>query len=159
LRRGAGPSFLLLMILVKDIEKLVADKLEGTDKFLVEIKVSPTNVIAIEFDADSGINAQDCKDLSKYVESELDRENEDFALTVSSPGLDKPLRILRQYQKNIGRSIKVIKNDGNRVQGTLEQVKAEFITLNWADKKKKESKIIELPFNEIKESKVIISFK
>ncbi|MCI5057323.1 MAG: ribosome assembly cofactor RimP [Flavobacteriales bacterium] len=155
--KRAGPSFLLLMILVKQIEDLINEKFEGSDKFLVDVKVSPTNDIMVEFDADKGVSAQDCKELNRFLESELDRDKQDFALTVGSPGLDKPFKHQRQYVKNVGRSIRVVTHEMETFEGKLTHVDEDHIILERKIKKDKE--LLNLPFELIKETRVIISFK
>ena len=86
---------------------LVCGFLEGTDKFLVDLHISKDNRINVSIDGDNGINIDDCIELSRYIESHLDREVEDFELNVASAGLDTPLKLLRQYKKNVGRSLRV----------------------------------------------------
>ena len=100
------------MITTEQVKELIEDKLVEKDCFVVELEIASGNQINLEVDGLNGFSIQDCVDFSRAVESNLDREVEDFELHVSSPGLDKPLRVIQQYQKNIGRDVKVVLKDG-----------------------------------------------
>lgn len=143
------------------INNLVAEHLAGTDKFLVEVFIKPINRIYVFIDGDQGVTISDCVALSRHIESSLDRETEDFELNVSSSGADYPIKQPRQYLKNIGRSLKVTMKDERELTGTLEAVGETGITLlTKGDKKKKlPPETLPIPFTDINESKVIISFK
>ncbi len=155
------------MVTEEQVYKLVEEKLQGTGHFIVDIKVGPTNKIIIEIDDDKGISIQDCVEVSKYVEQGLDRENEDFELQVSSPGLSQPLKIFRQYIKNVGRDVEVVMKEGNKLEGTLLAATEDGITIEVEEKVKDEKtkkkktirKALKLKFEEIKETKIVISFK
>jgi len=148
------------MINTDDIRQLVEEKLEGTEMFIVDLTVSSSNRIVIELDGMQGVTIDDCVGVSRHVESNLDREQEDFELQVSSAGIDKPLRDLRQYVKNVGRQVRLLKQDGVEIKGEL--VKAgDDVTLKLpASKKKKLPERDEtVSWADIKETKIIISFK
>ncbi len=155
------------MITKQQIESLIADKFEEHNCFLVELVVKEGNVISLEIDSLVGITVQECIAFSKAIESELDREVEDFELQVSSPGLDKPFRVIEQYQKNIGRDVKVAPVDGVVFKGELKEVNEDGIMVEYSIKeriegrKKKETIVKQerINFNNIKETTVIISFK
>ena len=155
------------MITKEQIKTLIQDELDGSDCFVVELEVGEGNTISIEVDSLVGITVQECMSFSRAVENNLDREVEDFELKVSSPGLDKPFRVKEQYQKNIGRNVKVIPVEGNVVKGELKEVNADDIMVEYIVKeriegrKKKETIIKQekINFNNIKETTVIISFK
>jgi len=146
---------------VGEITSLVNEHLEGTDKFLVEIFIKSINRIFVFIDGDHEVTIADCIELSRFIESQFDREKQDFELNVSSSGADQPIRQQRQYIKNIGRSLQVKLSDDNTITGKLEAVDDKGITLlTPVDKKKKTApETLNLTFEEIKESKVIISFK
>lgn len=136
--------------------------------FIVELTISATNVIHLELDKEEGyVSINECMSVSRNIEHNLDRESEDFELHVSSAGLDKPLRVLAQYTKNIGREVKVITKDGKKQQGLLVAASENELTLETShfDKvegKKKKERIVEqhlFPMNQIKETKIVISFK
>lgn len=136
--------------------------------FIVDLRISDTNVISLEIDSETGsVSIDDCVRVSRNIEHNLDREEQDFELSVSSAGLDKPLRVLKQYPKNIGRELKVKTVSGDKVEGVLTEADAEGIVLQTSRKeriegKKKKELIVEdipLKYADIKEAKVVISFK
>jgi ribosome maturation factor RimP len=145
----------------KEIIGLVNGHLANTDKFLVELLVKPGNKIFIFIDGDHGVMISDCVELSRFVESQLDRESEDFELNVSSSGADQPIKLPRQYVKNVGRSLQVKLSEENSVSGKLEAVTETGIILTTpGDKKKKlPPETLNIPYESMVESKVIISFK
>jgi ribosome maturation factor RimP len=151
----------------QQIESLIQDKFEEQNCFLVELEVKEGNIISLEIDSLAGVTVQECMAFSKAIEGELDREVEDFELQVSSPGLDKPFRVIAQYEKNIGREVKVVPLDGLVVKGALKEVTEEDIMVEYSIKeriegrKKKETIVKQerVKFNNIKETTVIISFK
>jgi ribosome maturation factor RimP len=155
------------MISKKKIEELAQERLNEIGAFLVDIHIDEYNKILVEIDSDNGVSINDCISVSRNIEHNLDREEEDFELTVTSSGLDKPLKILRQYQKNIGKEIEVTTTDGNKIQGTLKEVSPEHITIEVETKEKVEGKKKkqtittqhQLSFNNIKQTKLIIKFK
>ena len=128
--------------------------------FLVSAQVLPSNRIRVYVDAVDGLDVKSCVQISRYIEGSLDREQEDFELEVSSPGLSEPFQHPLQYQKNVGRGIKVLTNDGNRAKGKLVKFENNIITIEPEAKKKKEqAEPITIPLSEIKEAKTVISFK
>jgi ribosome maturation factor RimP len=149
------------MISTSAIVSLVNQHLSGTDKFLVELLVNPGNRIYVFIDGDHGVMISDCVELSRFLESQFDRETEDFELNVSSSGADHPITMPRQYLKNIGRSLQVKLSEKNTVSGKLEAVNENGIVLvTTGDKKKKIlPETLNIPYINIVESKVIISFK
>lgn len=158
------------MIDRKEIEALIAERIAELDNglFVVELTISSANVISVEIDKTEGnVSVSDCMSVSRNVEHNLDREEQDFEITVSSAGLDKPLRVLAQFVKNIGREVKVKMHDGSKLEGKLIDVKEDQITIQNERKeriegKKKKELIVEdhiLKFSDIKETKIIISFK
>ncbi len=143
------------------IENLVQQILQKSDMFLVDIHVSARSKVTVFIDADNGLNISDCKSVSKQlykaiVEQEI-YEDGAFSLDVSSPGVDMPLRNMRQYKKNVGRLVKVTMEDDVSQEGRLKEVTEDHITLE--QKVKKESKEVDIPFQEILETKVQIEFK
>jgi ribosome maturation factor RimP len=143
------------------IANLAQENLQGTDKFVVDVLVKTGNRIYVFIDGDHGVTIADCVGLSRFIESHLDRENEDFELNVSSSGADQPIRLPRQYPKNIGRSLHLKLADDQEVTGKLTAVDPAGITLDIpADKKKKiQAHTLSIGFDSIREAKVIISFK
>ena len=143
------------------IAELVENHLQGTDKFLVEVLIKPGNRVYVFIDGDHGVTIDDCVRVSRMLESNLDREVEDYELNVSSAGADQPLRMPRQYQKNIGRSLHIKLDEPNELRGKLLSTNDQGITiLTEGDKKKKITPSeIYLDYISIVEAKVIISFK
>jgi ribosome maturation factor RimP len=148
-------------MIVGEITRFINEHLAGTDMFLVEVFIKPVNRIYIFIDGDHGVKISDCVALSRHIESKYDRETVDYELNVSSSGADQPIKLPRQYIKNIGRSLQVKLPDETVITGKLEATDEKGITLlREGDKKKKISpESLKLTFEEIVESKVIISFK
>jgi ribosome maturation factor RimP len=160
---GTNPLFFLrenCMISEQKIIDLVEEKIQDTTFFLVELKVGSGNKISIELDGDEGMTIDDCVAVSRHVEASLDREEEDFALQVSSAGLDRPLRHHRQYLKNIGREVAVILTDGNTLEGVIKSTGDELVLeLTPSKKKKLPTREEILKWDNVKETRIIISFK
>ncbi len=136
--------------------------------FIVHLNVSESGIINVEIDKYEGnVSMKDCMSVSRNVEHNLDREDEDFELHVSSAGLDRGLRVLPQYTKNIGRQVKVKLHEGGSLEGELTAASHEQITIQTTRKeriegKKKKETIIEdytFTMDKIKETKIVISFK
>lgn len=148
------------MIDKEAIQHLVGQELEGKDLFLVDVKISKDNKISIIIDGDNGVTIQNCIDLSRNIEKNLDREKEDFELSVLSSGVGEPLKLIRQYKKNIGRNIEIITTDSSdKIVGELIMANDEMIVVREKPKKKKDAAIDkEILISNIKESKIIIVF-
>lgn len=155
------------MITTSYISGIIEETLEGTDMFVVSLKVSESNLIQVIVDADSGLSIDQCVRVSRSIESQINRDEEDFELQVTSPGLSNPLVVTRQYIKNVGRDLKVTMNAGEVHEGKLIQASEEGVVLEYSYKqriegrKKKEVITEQLPlsYEDIKEAKVMISFK
>jgi ribosome maturation factor RimP len=155
------------MITTTQILELIDEKLQEKKFFVVHLDVKPGNNIQLEIDGPEGFTIKDCVDFSRQIEHNLDREAEDFELHVSSPGLDKPFRVIEQYQKYKGKEVRVVQNNGEVVEGVLEVVNENEIQITYSfkqkieGKKKKETIVKEeiIPFTNIKETTIIISFK
>ena len=160
------------MINAKKIQFLAEEFLEGTSAFIVDVKVASGNVIRISLENDDRTSITDCVELSRHIEGSFDREEEDFSLDVGSPGLDQPLKVLRQYLKIIGKQIAVNPIDGKKMQGELvsvEEEDGEFkgLTLKTREKKRIEGRKAtewveeehQFQAGDIEWTKVIISFK
>lgn len=155
------------MITQEQIKNLVEEKIADTDIFIVEINVKPGNKIEIFIDKDSGLALEDCLKVSRHVEGSLDREVEDFALDVSSPGVGRPLKLKRQYLKNVGRNVEVKMVDGTLMEGVMLAAEDNKIVVQTRTKEEVEGKKgkkwvereNEIPFENISETKIVISFK
>ena len=143
------------------IEHHLEGILAGKNIFLVGVKVDNNNKIIVHIDTNEGISIDDCVRVSKELEEKLDREMEDFALEVSSPGLESPFRVIEQYQKNIGKKINLVKTDGEKLDGILKKTGKNGIVLEIIRGKKgqpKDLELLELAFTEIKSGRVSIQF-
>ncbi|MFN7279521.1 MAG: ribosome maturation factor [bacterium] len=131
---------------IQAVEALVSSLLtEDQDYFLVEVSIKPVNNIKVYLDADSGVIIEKCVSLNRklyraIVESELLPDGE-FSLEVSSPGVDEPLRSIRQYRKNIGRHVEVVQTEGPVLTGKLTDATEDAITLEVEDGKGKKKTI------------------
>jgi len=150
----------------KRVKELVEEKIsDRPELFLVEVKMLPNNKLIIHVDGDEGISIQDCAAISRHVGFHLEEENtieKAYNLEVSSPGVGEPLRLKRQYVKNIGRELSVKLTSGEIKEGELLSVDENSITI--AAKVKEKGKKVQLAetsidFNNITETKVLISFK
>jgi ribosome maturation factor RimP len=168
--RGRMSPLFVNMIQKKTIQALAEERINELNKglFIVEIRISSASVIHVELDKyDGNVSVEDCVSVSRNIEHNLDREQEDFELHVSSAGLDKPLRVLPQYEKNIGREVSLKLDDNSKLEGVLTKVNADELSIERQvkvqieGKKKKELITEELtfPFAKIKETKIVISFK
>ena len=143
------------------IQTLLAD---SEDVFLVELKVLPGNNIKVFLDADNGITIEKCikvnRGLYKLIEENDLFPNNDFSLEVSSPGVEEPLKLNRQYKKNIGRTLEVTMNDETKTEGKLISANEEEIVIEEAKGKGKKSvtKTTNILFNQIKHAKVLVTF-
>ncbi|MDQ2658610.1 MAG: ribosome maturation factor RimP [Bacteroidota bacterium] len=154
------------MELIEEIRTLAEANL-SPDKFLVEVIVSAKKIpgrVLIIIDGDHGVTIDDCADLSRIVSKELDErayfKGDNYLLEVSTPGLDHPLKLKRQYRKNTGRTLKVVGQEAT-LEGKLKEVTDEKIVLvqETGTGKKKETREVEIPFSEIDKTFVLVSFK
>jgi ribosome maturation factor RimP len=152
------------MIAREKIQNLVAEILSD-DMFIVGVSVGSGNTIAVSVDSDAGISIDKCVEINRYIEQNLDRQAEDFSLEVSSPGLTQPLRVLRQYYKNIGRKIEVLTRNGEKIEGILKSVDSEDFELELTTTEKVNGKrtqiarLVKYSFEQIETVKLVISFK
>ena len=136
------------------------------DQFLVDVTISSANDIHIIIDSDTGISINQIVEISRYVESKLDREAEDFELSVYSAGLTEPFRLIRQYKKNKDRQIEVLLTNGQKLNGLLIGVEDQGIDLEITTKEKPEgskkkellTRVHHLEYSEIKEAKQLLKF-
>jgi len=152
------------MDLKEKIKDLAEKSLTNPAHFLVEVVVSKHKPwkFTVIVDGDQGITIDDCAALSRALNESLESEISDpYTMEVSTPGLDHPLKLKRQYKKNIGRGLKVVGKDKRIVNGTLKQTEEEKIVIETeiGQGKKIEVKIIEIPFTEIEKAFVTVSFK
>lgn len=154
------------MISTNLVRELAENKLRENDSFLVDVTISAMNKIRVTIDNFRGVSIQECVGVSRFIENQLDREAEDFELEVSSPGLDQPFKVIKQYQKYIGKEVEIVLNNGQKTEGKLIAANEKEIELEQSGKEKVEGKkgkqlVIKsqvLPFDKIKETKIIIKF-
>ncbi len=150
------------MITKEQIETLANDFLRETDLYVFEVNVKSGNIITVTIDGDTVVTIGNCIALSRAIEKSFDRDVEDFGLRVTSFGADSPLKFIRQYKKNIGRELDIKMNDDTKEKGKLIEVNEDSIIIERIFNKKK-SDLIEtnriLKFDEIKEARIILSFK
>ena len=133
------------MISKKTVAALIKERIEELDNglFIVSLNISTGNIINVEIDKYEGnVSVMDCMSVSRNVEHNLDREEQDFELHVSSAGLDRGLRVLPQYRKNIGRQVKIKLHDGKSYEGELIDAQHENCTIQTVRKEKVEGKTI-----------------
>ncbi len=147
------------MITEQNIRELAGEHLEGSPVFLVETTVKPGNHISVFIDGEQGVTVSDCQSLHRYLESRLDRDAEDFDLTVSSAGADAPLVTPRQYPRHAGRQLEVRTADGKSRVGKLGQITGDSITLLIKGAKKVPDRDETILFKDIMEAKIVLSFK
>lgn len=149
-----------------EVQSLLESALdERSDLFLIDFSISSENAIKIIIDGDKGVLVEDCMFISRAIEHNLDREEHDFSLEVASAGADALLTHKRQYAKNVGRTLEV-KTENETYKGKLIQANTEYIQLEWKAREPKPigkgkvtvQKQVELPYSNIKEAKVIITF-
>ena len=149
------------------VTRIVEEWLEGKDYFLVDVTVTPDDKVVVEIDHAEGVWIDDCVDLSRYIESKLNREVEDYELEVGSAGIGQPFKVLQQYIIHIGKDVEVLDKDGKKWTGVLAEANEANFTITVQTKVKPEGakrpKLVEqnvtFTYDEIKYTKYLISFK
>jgi ribosome maturation factor RimP len=166
MREAVLPSFYKNMTFKEQVLKLLNDALlEKPEMFLIDLSISDTYKIVVTLDDDNGVNLQDCIDISRAIENNLDREEHDYALEVQSVGVGSPLKLVRQYKKNVGRTL-IVKTNSETIEADLVEANEENIVLSWTAREPKKigkgketvQKRKEIPYSEIKEAIVTIKF-
>lgn len=165
--RGQKVLFFCYMKQQEQLEQAAAAYLDGKDLFLVDIRVSADNDIDITIESDSrDVTLDDCVEMSRFIEGRLDRDVEDFSLTVGSAGLTAPFKLPRQYRKFVGSPIEVTFRDGHRQKAVLESADDEqfeisfekLVAVEGKKKKVRETEHQTLKYSEIKSAKAVIKF-
>ncbi|MBF1496121.1 ribosome assembly cofactor RimP [Prevotella pallens] len=149
------------------VRRLVDEWLEGKEYFLVDIQISPDSKVVVEIDHADGVWIEDCVELSKFIEENLSRDEEDYELEVGSAGLGQPFKVPQQYINFIGKEVEVLDHDGRKVSGVLKSVDGNKFVVSVNEKvhvegKKRPIKMDvdhEYDMNEVKYTKYLISFK
>ncbi len=155
------------MIDKKLVESVVNEWLADKEYFLVDINVSADDCIVVTIDHADGVWIEDCAELSRYIESRLDRDQEDYELEVGSAGLGQPFRVRRQYEIHIGSPVETQTRDGHKYQGTLVEVSDEGFSMEVEQKVKPEGakrarkELVQMNFayNEVAYTKYLIKVK
>ncbi|MFN4085334.1 MAG: ribosome maturation factor RimP [Spirosomataceae bacterium] len=152
------------MLSKEEILEVIQPVLQEDQFFVVDIQVSINKIrskLVILLDSDEGIGIDQCGALSREIGALLDEKIEDaYVLEVSSPGVDTPLRLARQYKKNVGRSVKVVLNDGQVIKGKLEMATEDSCeVLPESTKKKQVTEVQTIKYSDIKQTTVQVSFK
>jgi len=164
---AVAPSFYTDMAFKEKVVALLNEGLEEHPSlFLISLDINSANKITVTLDGDDGVTLQDCINISRAIEHNLDREEEDFSLEVASAGATSPLKLPRQYKKNIGRTVLVRLTDGKEIEAPLVDATDVAAVLEWTARepkalgKGKETvvKKAEVPYTDIKEAVVVIKF-
>ena len=155
------------MIDTKKITAIAERMLADTDLFVVDCSCSPGNEVELTIDSDTSVGIDACASLSRAIEAELDREEEDFSLTVMSAGIGSELRSLRQYRRLVGSPVEVLLANGVKILAKLDAVDEQGITLSYEEKQavegRKRKQLVTVsrtyPFAEIKYTKEWLDFK
>ena len=169
-KRGRkSPLFFLIMIAKKEIIRLAQERINELDNgnYLVDVNISSKNAINVKMDnLHGGVSVKDCVSVSRNIEHNLDRDQEDFELQVSSPGIDQPFMVHQQYLKNVGRNVTVTTLSEEIISGELIKADQKEISIkeiktekNKLTKKKQQVETIhQISMSEVRETKLIISF-
>jgi ribosome maturation factor RimP len=147
-----------------DTVKQMLQPLLVDDIFLVDIRIKPTHNFKIFLDADTGLGIERCIRINRALYKQMEEAglypDGDFSLEVSSPGIDEPLKMHRQYLKNVGRNVQVTYVDGTIKEGKMIEVKEDAVTIEFTEGKGKKAVVhqLSIPFQEIKQTKVLIQF-
>jgi ribosome maturation factor RimP len=155
------------MIEKEKIAETIESYLESNSLFLVSVEISKDNDIEVTVDSEGRVDLSHCIDINNIIGERFDRDSEDYSLTVTSAGLDQPFRVLRQYQKYIGKEVEVVLKTGGKIKVILEAVNEESMEVSSeksikVEGKKKREKIIErreIKLADVKSTKPIINFK
>jgi ribosome maturation factor RimP len=154
------------MINKQTIISLIESHFEGSDKFIVDVKVLAGNKIEVYIDAPNHIVIADCVELSRFIEGNLDREKEDFELQVSSPGATESFKVIEQYRKYKDTKVKVVTKEGQKHEGILKEANDDTFVIEETRREKKtlgkgNQTVIEnitIAYNNVKETKSVLPF-
>ena len=155
------------MIDAYEIKEIAEKFMAGSDLFVVDVKVSPSNDIELTIDSDTAVSIDTCAELNRILEEAFDREEEDFSIMVASAGIGQPLKVFRQYKKLIGKPVEVVLKDGTKILAELRDADTENITLAYPEKvavegKKKKIEVENVktyPLDQVKTTKEYLDFK
>jgi ribosome maturation factor RimP len=160
------PSFYKNMAFREKVNLLLTEALsEKPSLFLIDVTITDAFKVIITLDDDNGVVLQDCIDVSRVIENNLDREEQDFSLEVASAGVSSPLKNIRQYKKNVGRTL-IVKTETENIEAELVEANDDFVILSWKAREPKKigkgketvQKTLEVPYGDIKEAIVTVTF-
>ena len=160
------PSFYKNMTFKEKVNSLLAECLsEKPSIFLIDFIITDAFKVIVTLDGDNGVALQDCIDVSRFIDNELDREEQDYSLEVASVGVGSPLKLIRQYKKNIGRTL-IVKTGAEIIEAELVEANDDFVILSWIAREPKKigkgketvQKELQLPYGDIKEAVVTVTF-
>jgi ribosome maturation factor RimP len=139
--------------------------LEKPSIFLIDLIITDAFKVIVNLDGDNGVALQDCIDVSRYIDANLDREEQDYSLEVASVGVGSPLKLIRQYKRNIGRAL-IVKTESEIIEAELVDANDDFVVLSWQAREPKKTgkgketvqKELKLPYGDIKEAIVTVTF-
>ena len=161
-----SPLFIKNMTFKEKVNTLLVEALEERPTlFLIDLTITDAFKVMITLDDDNGVILQDCIDVSRAIESKLDREEQDYSLEVASVGVGSPLKMVRQYVKNIGRTL-IVTTNTEKIEAELVDANEDFIILSWKAREPKKvgkgketvQKEQQIPYTEIKEAVVTVTF-
>lgn len=154
------------MIDKKALTEFIEGQLGGTDLFLVDVGITPDNVIRVEVDSDSRVDIDECVKLTREIENAFSRDEEDYELEVGSAGITSPFKVKRQYVKYIGNEVEVLAKDGKKYKGMLRDAGDSTFTIESEEKVKPEGAkrpVLEkvertFPYEDVKYTKYLLQF-
>ena len=161
-----SPLFIKSMTFKEKVSTVLADcLLEKSSIFLIELVITDAFKVIVNIDGDEGVALQDCIDVSRYMDAHLDREEQDYSLEVASVGVGSPLKLVRQYKKNVGRTL-IVKTGTETIEAELVEATDDFVILSWEAREPKKigkgketvQKELKLPYGNIKEAIVTVTF-
>ncbi len=161
-----SPLFIKSMTFKEKVSTVLAEcLLEKPSIFLIELVITDAFKVIVNVDGDEGVALQDCIDVSRYMDAHLDREEQDYSLEVASVGVGSPLKLVRQYKKNVGRTL-IVKTGTETIEAELVEATDDFVILSWEAREPKKigkgketvQKELKLPYGNIKEAIVTVTF-
>ncbi len=161
-----SPLFIKSMTFKEKVSTVLAEcLLEKSSIFLTELVITDAFKVIVSIDGDDGVALQDCIDVSRYMDAHLDREEQDYSLEVASVGVGSPLKLVRQYKKNVGRTL-IVKTGTETIEAELVEATDDFVILSWEAREPKKigkgketvQKELKLPYGNIKEAIVTVTF-
>jgi ribosome maturation factor RimP len=160
------PLFIKNMTFKEKVNLLLTESLvEKPSLFLIDLVITDAFKVIITLDDDNGVVLQDCIDISRAIDASLDREEQDYSLEVASAGVSSPLKKIRQYKKNIGRTL-IVKTNTENIEAELVEANDDFVILSWKAREPKKigkgketvEKTLQIPYGDIKEAIVTVTF-